>query len=131
MVLLPDGTEEGRRAFAFEYTTKVVVTHKDKLARRMVEIARVRKLTGDGAPWVTGRRTVEDGVFEEDPVTALKGIGDEKAKDLNGQGIFKVAHVATFEDNDIQTMAEIDGLSVGLLRQIHAEAKTVAPGKFN
>ena len=60
----------------------------------MVEIARVRKLTGDGAPWVTGRRTEEDGVFDEDPVSELKGIGDEKAKILNNQDVFKVSDVA-------------------------------------
>ena len=36
------------------------------------EIARVRKLDGDGAPWVTGKRKPEDGIFLGDPMTKLR-----------------------------------------------------------
>ena len=72
-VLLPDGTLKGRRAVALEYTNCVVLTEKDFLLRIKTEIARVKALSGDVAPWVTGKRTDGDGIFEEDPVSKLSG----------------------------------------------------------
>ena len=130
-VLLADGTEEGRRGKAFDYTGRVVLTHKDFVLRQQTEIARVRSLTGDGLPWVTGRRNKEDGIFDQDAVTVLHGIGDEKARVLRIDGVTKVEHVACLLDEDIASLAERDGLTVNLLKKARDEATTAAPGKFN
>ena len=64
------------------HTGHVVLTHKDFLLCQQMEIARMRSLTRDGLPWMTGRRTKEDGIFEEDPVTPLYSIKDNKARIL-------------------------------------------------
>ena len=83
---LLDGTEEGRRAKAFEYTGKFIHTHKDYVVLQWTEIARVKALTGDGAPWVTGKRTEEDGIFDQDTTTELSGVANATAKLLSDAG---------------------------------------------
>ena len=70
-VLLTNGTVEGRRAEAMEYTDRWVCTHRDYLVHRRTEMARVRALPGDGTPWVSGHRSKDDVIFEEDDVTQL------------------------------------------------------------
>ena len=81
-VLLPDGANgtdgmvEGRRCAALEYTDRFVLTHEDFSVRMKTEVGRVKTLEGDGAPWVTGKRTAEDGIFDEDPLTKLAGAGE-------------------------------------------------------
>ena len=85
-VHLPDGTEEGRRAKSFEYTGKFIHTHKDYVVRQWTEIARVKALTGNGAPWVTGKRTEEDGFFDQDPTTELSGVANATEKLLSDAG---------------------------------------------
>ena len=116
---------------ALEYTGRLVLTHKDFLARRQIEISRVQALTGDGLPWVTGRRTKQDGIFEEDPVTELSGIGDEKAGILKRVGdVTLVSHVALLLDKDIKTPSKENGLNEYLLWKNWAEVKAAASGGF-
>ena len=47
---LRGGMLEGRRAEALEYTDRVVITQKDFWVQIRTEIARVKSLSGDGAP---------------------------------------------------------------------------------
>ena len=113
------------------YTARWVRTHSDLELHRQIEWLWVKALPGDGAPWVTGQRKKDDGIFERDPVTKLSGIGEEKAKELKRVGKVKeVAHVARLSDKKIETLAESRGLSVGLLEKARDEAKTAKPGKF-
>ena len=130
-VLLPDGTLEGRRAVALEYTNRVVLTHKDFWFRIQTEIARVKALSGDGAPWVTGKRTNGDGIFDEDPVSKLSGAGEKTAGILAKQDVHLVPHIACLDDEDMLTLAELSGLGEVRLRQMQAQARTAHPGKFD
>ena len=109
-MLLPDGTVEGRRAKAFEYTDRCVLTQKDFELRIKTEIARVRSLQGDGAPWVTGHRTQEDGIFEEDPLTKLSGVGNKTAEILAKYEVKLVVDAALLGDDDIQILCDEPGL---------------------
>ena len=54
--------------------------HEELLVHRETERLRVKNLPRDGAPWVLGRRSKDNGIFEEDHVTDLTRIGDETAK---------------------------------------------------
>ena len=126
-VLLRDGTEEGRRAQPFEYTDRWVCTHRDFLVHRLTEMARVRALEGDGAPWVTGHRSKDDGIFNEDDVSVLAGIGTETAKKLKSVGnVTMMEDIASLLDDDIETLAEENGLSFGVLEKAREHARTAA-----
>ena len=109
-VLLPDRTVEGRQAKAFEYAYRCVLTQKDFELRIETEIARVRSLQGDGAPWATGHRTQEDGIFEEDPLTQLSRVGNKTAEILAKYEVKLVVDAALLDDEDIQIMCDEPGL---------------------
>ena len=130
-VLLRDGTGEGRRAQSFEYTDRWVCTHRNFLVHRLTEMARVRALEGDGAPWVTGHRSKDDGIFNEDDVSVLARIGTETAKKLKSVGnITTVEDVASLLDDDIETLAEENGLSFGVLDKAREHARIAARRKY-
>ena len=76
-VLLPGGMVEDYRATAIEYTDWWVCTDSDFLVHRRTKIARVCALPGKGVPWVLGHRLKDDGIFKEDGVYELAGIGKE------------------------------------------------------
>ena len=105
-VRLKEGTLEGRRAAALEYTNCVVLTDKDFWLRIWTEVARVKTLSGDGAPWVTGHRTDEDGIFDEDQITKLSRAGQKTAAILAQHDIYLVEDVACLVDEDIPTLVE-------------------------
>ena len=110
IVLLPCGTVEGRQAKAFECTDCYVLTQKDFKLRIETEIARVRSLQGDGALWVTDHCTQEDGIFEEDPLTKLSGIGNKTAEILTKYEVKLVVDAALLGADDIQILCDEPGL---------------------
>ena len=139
-VLLPDGTDrtngtdgtvEGRRCAALEYTDRFVLTHEDFFVRIKTEIGRVKTLEGEGAPWVTGKRTEEDGIFDEDPLTKLAGAGDATATILEQWEVVLVADVACLDDADVQTLGEVNGLGEARLERMRTQARTAHKGKFD
>ena len=136
-VQLPDrtdgthGTVEGRRCAALEYTERFVLTHEDFSVRMKTEIGRVRTLEGEGAPWVTGKRTAADGVFDEDPLTKLFGAGAATETLLQQWEVLLVSDVACLEDADVVTLGEVDGLGVARLEKMRTEARAAHPGKFD
>ena len=130
-VLLPDGTMEGRRCAAFEYTNRVVLTDHDYWVRIRTEITRVKTLDGNGTPWVTGQRTDADGIFKEDLVIRLAGVGKTREAILEKQSIVLFQHVACLEDEGVKTLAKVQGLGEVRLWQIRTIAQTAHPGKFD
>lgn len=130
-MLLIDGTVEGRRAPLKEYTDRWVCMHEELQLHRETERLRVKNLPGDGAPWVSGRRSKDDGIFEEDHVTELTGIGDETANKLKSFGsIKKVTDLAMLHDEDLQLLAEMNSLSYPLLDRARTQVKTAKSGKY-
>ena len=60
----------------------------------------------------------------------LDGIGDVTAKKLKHFNLVTtVEHVAGFLDEDIKTLAEVNGLSAGILKTARAQARAAAAGK--
>ena len=91
MVII-DGVETGLRAQPFDYSGQWIITIKEKRAKVLGEIARVKELPGMGAPWVTGQRG--DGeLFLLDSVIHVKSVGPVKLNTLERSGIFTVAHL--------------------------------------
>jgi len=56
------------------------------------EIARVRSLPGDGAPWVVGKRAKGEGdIYLTDAVDVLPSVGPKKKDLLNCAGVLTVS----------------------------------------
>ena len=105
--------------------------HEELLVHRETERFHVKNLPGDGAPWVSGRRSKDDGIFKEDHATKLAGIGEETAKKLKTFGsIKKVSDLAGLHGEDLELLAEMSSLSYPLLDRAHTQAKTAKPGKY-
>ena len=91
----------------------------------------MKTLEGDDAPWVTGKRTAEDGIFDEDPLTKLAGAGEATATILEQWEVLLVSNVACLEDADVQTLGKVNGLGVARLERMRTEARTAHEGKFD
>ena len=116
---------------ALEYTERWVCMHEDFHVHRQTKMVHVQSLPCDGAPWVAGRRTKEDGIFAEDDVIELSGIGEETREKLNRVGsVKKVEHLAGLYDDDLKMLAEVNGLGYALPLKAHAQAKTATAGKY-
>ena len=122
---------EGRRCAALKYTARFVLTHEDFEVQIKTEIARVKTLEGDSAPWVTGKRIAENGIFDKDPLTMLVGAGEATAAILLEWEVVLVVHVAYLEDADVEILVEEKGLGEVRLLRMRTEARTAHPGKFD
>jgi len=130
-VILLDGTKEGRRARLLEYTCILVVTHRDYQKHQRIEIARVKRMDGDALPWVTGRRSMEDGLYNKDPTSSLCGVGPAIEKVLrDAGGLVVVLDVARLTDKKILVLAKENILTRDRLEKWRAEAKTANRGAY-
>ena len=113
---LLDETLEGRRAVAQEYTDQWVSMNGNFLVHRQTKIARVIALPGGGLSWFSGHRPKDGVIFEGDDVCVLGGIGDVTAKKLKYFGWVTMVEHTGFLDKDIETLSEVNGMSVGILQ---------------
>jgi hypothetical protein len=107
------------------------MTHKDYLVRQKTEIARMKRIIGDGVPSVTRKQTVEDGLYNRDKISLLSGVGPAVLKLLMGVGgLVVVLDVARLTNNKISVLAKTNGLTMDCLQEWRAEAKTARRGKY-
>ena len=126
-----DGEELcGRRLPAFDYTNRWVVTitqYEEECIPRAI-----RKVK-DGSVkrgWVEGERTEDEGIFEEDPVTILKGVGKGMARWLARHGIKKVKQLTRLRSARISRLTKRRGLNVVKVQEWINEAKGAHSGEF-
>ena len=77
-----DGELYSKRLPIYDYTNRWVVTitqYEDECIPNQI---RKIKETGPRKGWVEGDHTEADGIFDEDPVLKIKGIGKGKVKVL-------------------------------------------------
>ena len=131
LVLLPDGTEEGRRCEPFDYTEKVVVSNADWNKLVQNEIQRVKNLTGDchghKGPWAVSKR---DGkIYEDDNSNKIKGIGKNASSILATVGILKVKDLKKMQDEEIKRISkDTKGLGFKSLTWFVAQSRDSLPG---
>ena len=86
-----DGSLEGRRCEPFDYTDKMIVSEADWQKKVAEEIKRVRTMNKSSAAvkrhWFETNRGEE--IYENDPLTVLKGVGKATAKKLEDAGVKK------------------------------------------
>ena len=131
MVELADGIIEGRRCDTFVYSKKWIRTIDEWREMAMKEIVRIKALPGTGAPWSTGQRTKEDGIFLDDNIMELTGIGKTLAAKLADCGISSVRDIALLSDTAVFSMARtIDGLSSRMLISLQSACAFAKVGKW-
>lgn len=123
---------EGRRCNPFVYSEKWICTIPDWNDMKNREIARVQSLPGNGPPWVTGHRNKDNGIFMEDCISLLDGLGKTVAARFNSSGITTVHMISCLSDKEIKTISSnTPGITAAKLTRIRDFAKTAKSGAWN
>ena len=77
---------------------------------RWKQIKKIKSLTQKRG-WVEGERTPEEGIWEEDLVTVLDGIGPGRARTLRRMGIRTVRQLATRRSSRIDDVCRRKGFT--------------------
>ena len=77
---LPNGDKVGKRARAFDYSGKVILSKAQYDARINDELERVKKLK-NGGEWKKSNRPANT-LYADDDICVLKGIGPVKKNSL-------------------------------------------------
>ena len=137
IVELHDGTREGRRCKMIDYTGKIILCAEEYESRVQKEIKRVKKLTGDRAPWVV--KNIPDGyddslVWEQDPLSRLVGVTKGVAKSLlENKGIATVAQLRNkrhLTKTEVSAQLKVNRISVPALQRAiqQASGANIQPG---
>jgi hypothetical protein len=123
-VKLLDGTVEGRRCRAFDYSAKnlITITAEENMVRE--EIKRVKAL-GTGGQWVETRNRLPGILYEEDSITTMDKIAETTKAKFERHGI---ATVMDMKMISAATISAIKGdtyfrLSEQALKRWEAEAE--------
>ena len=101
-----DGVLRGPRVPTFDYTNRWVVTITQYEEECIPRAIRKVKDNGIKRRWVEGERTGDDGIFDDDPVTILKGVGKSTRQLLARMGIKKVRHFARLRQSRIAKLTK-------------------------
>ena len=80
--------------------------------------------------WVEGERTDEDGIFDEDPVSFIKGIGGAAAKVLARMGVKTVRQLARSRSSRIDRLVKKRGFTRPKVNAWIESAKQTNSGAF-
>ena len=125
-----DGVRHGKRLPVFDYTNQWVVTitqYVDECIPRQI-----KKIREHGAKksWVEGQRTNDDGIYDEDCVTMIKGIGKSTRQLLSRMGIKTVRQFARLRSSRIQQLTMKRGVTVGKVHSWIEKAKGAHTGVY-
>ena len=99
-----DGKLYGKRLPVFDYTGRWIVTitqYEEECIPRQIRKIREK---GPKRGWVEGERTEDDGIYDEDPVSRIKGIGGSRSKILTHMGIKTVRHFARLRSSRVERL---------------------------
>ena len=101
----------GKRLPVFDYTNKWVVTitqFEEECIPRQIHKIREK---GPKRGWVEGERTVDDGIFDKDPVSIISGIGKSKVAVLARMGVKTVEQLARLRRSRINKLIQTRGVT--------------------
>ena len=125
-----DGNERGVRLPPFDYTGKWVNSigvFEEEVIPKIIRAAKECKIT---TRWVEGRRTTEDGIYDEDPVTIIKGVAKSKARVLHKFGIRTVRGLTKLRATKMSKIADTRGIGMRSLRKWIEQAETAHMGAY-
>ncbi|KAF0703228.1 hypothetical protein AaE_015483, partial [Aphanomyces astaci] len=126
-----NGGVVGLRCNPFLYSGKWIRTIDEFEQLQQQEIRRVKALEGKGLPWFQGKRTKTDGIFCNDPVTSLIGVGVKKSEKLASLGIHVVNDLKNMCDEDMRAASKLGlGITLCALRQLHMQTLEAQPGAY-
>ena len=133
MIKLTNGESSemrGVRLPPFDYTNKWIVTiteyEEECIPRQIRKIRQGSVKRG----WVVGERSVDDGIFDDDPVTRLKGLGKSTAKHLARMGVKRVKQFARMRQGRINKVTRLRGVTGTKVEAWLQEARSAHPGKY-
>jgi hypothetical protein len=90
----------GRACDPFVYSSKVMITIKDRNKKRLLEMERVKGLKTGGRRWVVDNR-VEGTLYRNDPVTKLKGCGLVVKRKFEANGIEFLSDLRALDEDGV------------------------------
>lgn len=115
---------DGKRLPLFDYSGQNIVSITQWLDDEKQEMARVRALAGDGAPWITGKRQKGE-LYLLDSVKHVLGVGEVAKAKLNTAGIATVQQL-----QGIATDAAIEGIGAAAVARYKANSMHAKAGAF-
>jgi hypothetical protein len=96
------------------------------------EIAHVRLLPGTASAWVTDKRCLAtSGVYSNDPVTVMAGVGAKLAELLLAEGLSTVSDLALLSDDEVNRVAHaVKGVSAKRLLALRTIALSANIGTY-
>ena len=126
-----NGVMYGKRLEPFNYTNRWVVTiteYNDECVPRQIQMIKTK---GPTRGWVEGMRTPEDGIYDDDTVSFLKGIGPQKVKVLAHMGVKTIKQVARMRAARIDRLIKKRGVTKAKVLQWIEDAKSAHSGAFD
>ena len=125
-----DGNERGVRLPPFNYTGRWVNSigvFEEEIVPKRIRAAKEAKIT---TRWVEGRRTEEDGIYDEDPVTMIKGVAKAKARVLHKFGIRTVRGLTKLRATKARKIAQTKGIGMNSLKKWIEQAEAAHTGAY-
>ena len=126
-----NGELQGRRLPLFDYTNRWVVTitqYEEECIPRQI---RKIKSTTVKKGWVEGERTPDEGLFEEDPVSMIKGIGKKAKALLARMGIKTISRFARLRSSRIKTLVKQKVITTVKVTTWLQVARSAHPGEYH
>ncbi|ETV79113.1 hypothetical protein H257_07849 [Aphanomyces astaci] len=131
VIELDGGAKVGRRCTPFVYSGQWILTIEEMDRHINAEVRRVQALPGVSSPWVTGHRSTNDGIFENDCASRLKGIGKKLLDELAKVGITTVQDIANIPSEEIPgIVAQLHGISLRSMQKFKHTAQTANHGSY-
>ena len=126
-----DGVVYGKRLEPFDYTNRWVVTISQYLDECVPRQLHKIKTKGPRKGWLEGERTPDDGIYDNDPVSVIKGIGPGKVKILAHMGVKTVKQVARMRSARVNALIRKRGITEVKVLEWIESAKSANPGSFD
>jgi len=116
---------EGRSCEIFDYSGRTIITIKDYEACKKNEFDRIRKLKDTSKVWISKQRP-NNVIYEEEPLTALDGIGKAKAKKIFDE--IDVDKIRQFPDLNDDACKQMKSSNKKFVDKIRLQTKDALPG---
>ena len=101
----------------FNYTGRVILTHKDYKLRIDSEIKRVKKLKFGGQWVLNSNKNQEYDIYSDDTVEKIPGIGDVTKRKMHVNDVYTVKDLIDLTEEMIDNIDNMLKIAVQLFRQ--------------
>lgn len=124
------GVLHGRRLPVWDYTNKWVVTITQYEQECIPQQLNKIREGGSKRRWVEGTRTVDEGMYDEDPVNKIRGIGKKARALLARMGIKTVRQFSRLRSSRIATLTKKRGITRAKVKTWLEAARSAHVGAY-